>query len=83
VEATAVSLVLLCAVGVSAQEPPALPDFDPFGEPYRTPLSGEGFRFELFGEPREVTPRDRFAGCRRGRAAALRVALLLGAPERG
>ena len=36
-----------------------LPRFDPFGEPYRTPLSGEGFLVEVFGEEVEVPSRDR------------------------
>ena len=55
----AIAFALAWVTGVRAQDPADLPSFDPFSEPYRTPLSGDGFRFELFGEPREVAPRNR------------------------
>ncbi len=60
---------LLCLTASSiAQEndevvPPEeqLPWFDAFGDDYKTPRSGVGFRTELFGEPVTVTPRNRRA----------------------
>lgn len=60
----ALALAALTVLGGSAAaraEPAAelLPPLREPGAPYRTPRAGEGFHTQLFGDPIEITPRDR------------------------